>query len=181
MPAVLKAYDFSGIGTLVDVAGGHGHVLTSVLREYPQMRGVLFDLEHVIAGSGPLLAVSGVQSRVRAEPGDFFKAVPAGGDAYIMKHIIHDWDDERAVAILSNTRKALDGKPQGRVILLEAVLAASNAPDFAKLLDLEMMLFPGGRERTAEEFGALFDRAGFTLTTVVPTESMLSVVEARTR
>jgi O-methyltransferase domain/Dimerisation domain len=181
MPAVLKAYDFSGIGTLVDVAGGHGHVLTSVLREYPQMRGVLFDLEHVIAGSGPVLTASGVQSRVRAEPGDFFKAVPAGGDAYIMKHIIHDWDDERAAAILSNIRKALNGKPQGRVILLEAVLAAGNAADFAKLLDLEMMLFPGGRERTAEEFGALFDRAGFTLTTVVPTESMLSIVEARTR
>lgn len=181
MPAVLKAYDFSGIGTLVDVAGGHGHVLTSVLRDYPPMRGVLFDLEHVIAGSGPLLAASGVQNRVRAESGDFFKAVPAGGDAYIMKHIIHDWDDERAAAILSNIRKALDGKPQGRVILLEAVLAAGNAPDFAKLLDLEMMLFPGGRERTAEEFGALFNRAGFTLTRVVPTESMLSVVEARTR
>ena len=181
MPAVLQAYDFSGIGTLVDVAGGHGHVLTSVLRDYRQMRGVLFDLEHVIAGSGPLLAVSGVQSRVRAEPGDFFKAVPAGGDAYIMKHIIHDWDDERAATILSNIRKALDGKPQGRVILLEAVLAADNAPDFAKLLDLEMMLFPGGRERTAKEFVELFDRAGFTLTTVVPTESMLSVVEARAR
>ena len=181
MPAVLKAYDFSGIGTLVDVAGGHGHVLTSVLRDYPQMRGVLFDLEHVTAGSGPLLAASGVQNRVRAESGDFFKAVPAGGDAYIMKHIIHDWDDGRAAAILSNIRKALDGKPQGRVILLEAVLAAGNAPDFAKLLDLEMMLFPGGRERTAEEFGALFNRAGFTLTKVVPTESMLSVVEARAR
>jgi hypothetical protein len=181
MPAVLKAYDFSGIGTLVDVAGGHGHVLTSVLREYPQMRGVLFDLGHVIAGSGPLLAASGVQNRVRTESGDFFKAVPAGGDAYIMKHIIHDWDDERAATILSNIRKALDGKSQGRVILLEAVLAAGNAPDFAKLLDLEMMLFPGGRERTAEEFGALFERAGFTLTTAVPTESMLSVVEARTR
>jgi O-methyltransferase domain/Dimerisation domain len=181
MPAVLKAYDFSGIGTLIDVAGGHGHVLTSVLREHPQMRGVLFDLEHVIAGSGPLLAASGVQNRVRAESGDFFKAVPAGGDAYIMKHIIHDWDDERAAAILSNIRKALDGKPEGRVILLEAVLAAGNAPDFAKLLDLEMMLFPGGRERTAEEFGALFDRVGLKLTKVVPTESMLSVVEARTR
>jgi hypothetical protein len=181
MPAVLKAYDFSGIGTLVDVAGGHGHVLASVLRDYPQMRGVLFDVEHVIAGSGPPLAASGAQNRIRAECGDFFKAVPAGGDAYIMKHIIHDWDDDRATAILSNIRKALDGKPQGRVILLEAVLAPGNAPDFAKLLDLEMMLFPGGRERTAEEFGALFNRAGFTLTRVVPTESMLSVVEARTR
>ena len=179
MPAVLKVYDFSGIGTLVDVAGGHGHVLTSVLREYPQMHGVLFDLDHVTAGSAPLLAASGVGDRVRTESGDFFKAVPAGGDAYIMKHIIHDWDDDRAVAILTSIRKALEGKPQGRVILLEAVLASDNRPDFGKLLDLEMLLLPGGRERTAEEFAALFTRAGFTLTNVVPTESMLSVVEGR--
>jgi hypothetical protein len=180
MPAVLKVYDFSGIGTLVDVAGGHGHVLTSVLKEYPQMRGVLFDLDHVIAGAAPLLAASGVEDRVRTESGDFFKAVPAGGDAYIMKHIIHDWDDDRAVAILTAIRRALDGKPQGRVILLEAALAADNAPDFGKLVDLEMLLLPGGRERTADEFGALFQRAGLKLTNVVPTESMLSVVEART-
>jgi hypothetical protein len=181
MPAVLKAYDFGGIDTLVDVAGGHGHVLTSVLRKYPRMRGVLFDLEHVIAGSGPLLAASGVQDRVRTEGGDFFEAVPTGGDAYIMKHIVHDWDDERAAAVLSNIREALEGTPKGRVILLEAVLTEGNTPDFAKFLDLEMMLFPGGRERSAKDFGALFDRTGFKLTRVVPTESMLSVVEARTR
>ena len=179
MPAVLKVYDFSGIGTLVDIAGGHGHVLTSVLREYPQMRGVLFDLEHVIAGSAPLLAASGVGDRVRTESGDFFKAVPVGGDAYIMKHIIHDWDDDRSVAILSSIRRALEGKPQGGVILLEAALAPGNGPDFGKLIDLEMMLLPGGRERTAAEFAALFTRAGLELSNVVPTESMLSVVEAR--
>jgi hypothetical protein len=179
MPAVLEVYDFSGIATLVDIAGGHGHVLTSVLKAYPQMRGVLFDLEHVIAGAGPLLAASGVGDRVRTESGDFFKAVPAGGDAYIMKHIIHDWDDDRAVAILTAIRKALDGKPQGRVILLEAALAPGNAPDFGKLVDLEMLLLPGGRERTADEFGTLFQRAGFRLSNVVPTKSMLSVIEAR--
>jgi hypothetical protein len=179
MPAVLEVYDFSGIGTLVDVAGGHGHVLTSVLKAYPQMRGVLFDVDHVIAGAGPLLQASGVADRVRTESGDFFKAVPAGGDAYIMKHIIHDWDDDRSVAILSAIRKALEGKPQGRVILLEAALAPGNAPDFGKLVDLEMLLLPGGRERTADEFGALFERAGFTLTNVMPTKSMLSVIEAR--
>jgi hypothetical protein len=179
MPAVLEVYDFSGIGTLVDIAGGHGHVLTSVLTAYPQMRGVLFDLEHVIAGAGPLLAASGVGDRVRTESGDFFKAVPAGGDAYIMKHIIHDWDDDRAVAILTAIRKALDGKPHGRVILLEAALAPGNAPDFGKLVDLEMLLLPGGRERTADEFGALFQRAGLALSNVVPTRSMLSVIEAR--
>ena len=179
MPAVLEVYDFSGIGTLVDIAGGHGHVLTSVLKEYPRMRGVLFDLDHVIAGAGPLLAASGIGDRVRTESGDFFKAVPAGGDAYIMKHIIHDWDDDRAVAILSAIRKALDGKPQGRVILLEAALAPGNAPDFGKLVDLEMLLLPGGRERTADEFGALFQRAGLKLSNVVPTKSMLSVIEGR--
>jgi hypothetical protein len=179
MPAVLKAYDFSGIDVLVDIAGGHGHVLTSVLREYPSMRGVLFDLDHVIAGAGPLLTASGTADRVRTESGDFFKAVPSGGDAYIMKHIIHDWDDERSVAILRSIRRALEGRKNGRVILLEAVLDEGNAPDFGKLVDLEMMLLPGGRERTASEFAALFERAGFKLSTIVPTESMLKVVEAR--
>ena len=179
MPSVLKVYDFSGINVLVDIAGGHGQVLTSVLREYPSMRGVLFDLDHVIAGAGPLLAASGTQDRVRTETGDFFKSVPAGGDAYIMKHIIHDWDDERAGAILSAIRKALDGKADGRVILLEAVVATGNVPDLGKLIDLEMMMLPGGRERTQEEFAALFARSGFALSKIVPTESMLSVIEAR--
>ena len=100
--AALKAYDFSGIQMLVDVAGGHGHVLTAVLRQYPAMRGVLFDLEHVIAGAAPLIDASGVRDRVETVSGDFFKAVPPGGDAYIMKNIIHDWDDDRAIAILKN-------------------------------------------------------------------------------
>jgi hypothetical protein len=179
MPAVLAASDFTGIEVLVDVAGGHGHVLTSVLRGYPSMRGVLFDVAHVIAGAGPLLAASGVQDRCSTESGDVFKGVPSGGDAYIMKHIIHDWDDERSLTILRNIRRALDGKPQGRRILLEAVLAADNAPDFGTLLDLARMLMPGGRERTAGEFATLFAGAGFTLSRVVPTASMLSVVEAR--
>ena len=152
MPAVLEAYDFSGIGDAGRRRRRTRHVLTSVLREYPQMRGVLFDLDHVVAGARPRSAASGVGDRVRTESGDFFKAVPAGGDAYIMKHIIHDWDDDRALTILQNIRKALDGKPQGRVILLEAVLPPGNAPDFGKLIDLEMLLLPGGRERTAEEF-----------------------------
>ena len=179
MPAVLKAYDFSGIDVLVDVAGGHGHVLTSVLRAYPAMRGVLSDVDHVIAGAGPLLAAAGVGDRCRTETIDFFKAVPAGGDAYIMKHIIHDWDDDRAVTILSNIRTALGASKTGRLLLLEAVIAAGDVADFGKLLDLEMMLMPGGRERTADEFAALFKRAGFALTRVVPTESMLSVIEGR--
>ena len=179
MPAVLEVYDFSGIDVLVDVAGGHGHVLTSVLRAYPSMRGVLSDIEHVVAGAGPLIEAAGVKDRCRVEVCDFFAAVPSGGDAYIMKHIIHDWQDDQSVAILSNIRTALGGRAGGRLILLEAVVPSGNEPNLSKLIDLEMMLMPGGRERTAEEFSALFARAGFVLTRIVPTESMLSVVEGR--
>jgi hypothetical protein len=176
-PAALAAYDFSGIKVLVDIAGGHGMILASILRKHPQMRGILFDLQHVLAGNR--LEEFGVKDRVQAVAGDFFREVPKGGDAYIMKHIIHDWDDDRALAILKNIHTALEGKPGGRVILLETVLLPGNQPDMGKLIDLEMLLLPGGKERTADEFAALFDRAGFALTRIVPTQSPLSVVEAR--
>ena len=179
IPAVLEAYDFSGIDVLVDVAGGHGQVLTSVLNKYPTMRGVLFDVDHVIAGAGPLLERSGVAARVRTESGDFFAAVPEGGDAYIMKHIIHDWDDPEALTILRNIHARLQGKPHGRVILVESVIPSDNAPNFGKLIDLEMMVLPGGRERTAAEFKSLFERAGFSQMRVIPTQAPLWVVEAR--
>jgi hypothetical protein len=177
IPAALDVYDFSGIGTLVDVAGGHGQVLTSVLQRYPAMRGVLADLEHVLAGARPRILELGLEDRCRTEAIDFFKAVPAGGDAYIMKHIIHDWDDDRAALILQNIRKAM--QPGGRVILLESVLLPGNQPDFGKIIDLEMLLMPGGKERSEAEFRALFQRAGFELTRIVPTKSALSVIEAR--
>src|SRR5262245_5341394 len=178
VPAVLEAYDFSGIGTLVDVAGGHGQVLTSIVRKYPAMRGILMDLDHVIAGAKPKIDASGVGDRVQTATGDFFKAVPAGGDAYIMKHIIHDWDDDRAVQILRSIHTAFGSKP-GKVLLLESVLPSNNEPGIGRVLDVEMMFMPGGRERTADEYAALFDRAGFQLTQVVPTKSPISVVEAR--
>jgi hypothetical protein len=178
MPAVLDAYDFGGISVLVDVAGGHGGILTAVLQKYPSMRGILMDVDHVIAGARPKIAAQKLQDRCEAVAGDFFEAVPAGGDAYIMKHIIHDWDDERASAILRNIRTALAGKRQGKVILLEAVIQAGNAPDLGKLLDLEMLMMPGGRERTAEEFRTLFARSGFEMTRIVATQSPLNVIEA---
>lgn len=176
IPAALEAYDFSGIGTIVDVAGGHGHVLTSILQAYPPMRGVLADLDHVLAGAEPRIREMGLSGRCRTEVIDFFKAVPAGGDAYIMKHIIHDWDDERSIVILKNIRKAMN--PGGRVILLDSVLTPANQPDLGKVIDIEMLLMPGGRERTEEEFRSLFERAGFRLTRVIPTKSPLSVIEA---
>jgi len=178
---VLEAYDFSGINVLVDVAGGHGAVLTSILQKYPAMRGILMDIDHVVAGAHPKIQALNLHGRCQAAAGDFFKAVPEGGDAYIMKHIIHDWDDDRASTILKNIAQALQGKPNGKVILIEAVVQPAGVPDPAKLLDLEMMMMPGGRERTAEEFRALFAKSGLELTRIVPTKSMESVVEGRPR
>jgi O-methyltransferase/methyltransferase family protein len=178
IPTVLEAYDFSGIDTLVDVAGGHGAVLTSILQKYPSMRGVLCDVDHVIAGAKPKIAALNLQDRCETTAVDFFKAVPAGGDAYIMKHIIHDWDDERASVILKNIRTALDGKRHGKVILLESVIRTGPESNLAKLMDLEMLMMPGGRERTEDEFRALFAKSGFELTRIVPTQSPVSVIEA---
>ena len=167
--AVVDAYDFSGIETLIDIAGGHGRLLAGVLEAYPSMHGVLFDLPHVLEGAPRV-------SRCEYVSGDFFVSVPSGGDAYIMKHIIHDWDDERALKILGNIRQAM--KPDGRVLLVEAVIADGNNQDFGKLLDLEMLVSPGGKERTAAEYEELFTRAGLRLTRILPTKSPYSVIEA---
>lgn len=175
--AVLNAYDFSGITKMVDVAGGHGGQLSAILRQYPSMQGVLFDLPHVIDSAGPLLDAAGVRERCELVSGDFFHSVPAGGDAYIMKWIIHDWDDERSVTILKNCRRAMvEG---GRVLLVEMVVPPGNGPDLSKFMDLNMMVMTGGCERTAAQFSDLFSRAGFTLTRIVPTASMFCVIEAR--
>jgi len=144
------------------------------------MRGILMDLDHVIVGAKPLIEAAGVADRCQAVAGDFFKAVPPGGDAYVMKHIIHDWDDERAAQILRAIHTAM-GSKHGKVILLEGVLAPGNEPGLGKIMDLEMLLLPGGRERSAEEFRALFDRAGFDLARIVPTASPVCVIEAQKR
>lgn len=174
--AITEAYDFSGVETLVDVAGGHGVLLASVLRANPALRGVLFDLPHVLEGAPETLERAGVKERVEVAAGDFFSLVPAGADTYMLKHIIHDWDDERAALILNNIRRAM--RADGRVLLFEAVVPAGNAPDFGKLMDLEMLVSPGGVERTEREFRELLAQAGLRLTRVVPTRSYLSVVEA---
>jgi len=175
--AAIEVYDFSGIGLLVDVAGGHGEVLMSILRACPSVKGILADVGHVVEGAKPRIASAGLSDRMQAVACDFFQSVPAGGDAYIMKHIIHDWDDERASTILKNIATAM-GTKKGKVILLESVIAVGNTPDFGKFIDIEMLLFPGGRERTADEFQSLFARSGFHMTKVVPTKSPLSVIEA---
>lgn len=156
---------------------GHGRVPTSVLNAYPKMRGVLFDLPYVVEGARPLIAELGLGHRCRAEAGDMFAGVPASGDAYIMKHIIHDWDDAPALAILGNIRQAMHGR-RGKVILIESVIDDGNQADLGKFIDYETLQLTGGRERTEEQFRALFAEAGFHLTRIVPTKSPLSIVEA---
>jgi hypothetical protein len=172
--AVIEGYDFKGIQTLVDVAGGHGRLLKAILEANPSMNGVLFDQPQVIEGAKA--GMSNTTQRCELRSGDFFAAVPEGADAYIMKHIIHDWDDERALVILQNIKRAM--RSDGRVLLVEAVVTAGNEPDLAKLLDIEMLVSPGGKERTATEYKDLFARAGLRLTRIVPTKSPYSVIEA---
>lgn len=175
--AAIEAYDFSQYGVIVDVGGGHGEVLTSILEACPGARGVLAEVVHVVEGARRRIAGAGLSDRCQAVECDFFTAVPLGGDAYVMKHIIHDWDDARASTILRNIGTAM-GARRGAVILLESVVPSGPEPDLGKFIDIEMLLWPGGRERTAEEFRTLFERAGFDLTKIVSTKSPLSVIEA---
>ena len=173
--ALLEAYDFSGIGKLVDVGGGHGYLLSAILQKYPQMQGVLFDAPSVIAGAREVTASRGLQARCDTIAGDFFESVPSGGDAYIMKHIIHDWEDEKALRILRNCHQATT--KDGKVLVVEMVIPEGNTPSPSKLLDLEMLVFLHSFERTEAEYRALYEQAGFELTRVVTTQSPYSVIE----
>ncbi|HEU4769194.1 MAG TPA: methyltransferase [Pyrinomonadaceae bacterium] len=174
--AVIEGYDFAGVNKLVDIAGGHGRLLTEIVEANPTMQGVLFDMPQVIEGARQNVGKSSAADRVELVAGDFFASVPAGGDVYIMKHIIHDWDDERSVAILKNIKQAMN--PGGRVLLVEFVVSEGNTQDFSKLMDIEMLVSPGGKERTAAEYKELFEQAGLRLTRVLPTKSAYSVIEA---
>jgi len=175
--ATADAYDFVGVGTLMDVAGGHGLLLATVLRRHKKMRGVLFDLPHVAAGANATFSRAGITSRVQIESGDFFKELPEGSDAIIMKHILHDWDDDSAIRILQACHRALG--PRGKVLIVDPVVPSGNAPHYGKLLDLEMLvLTPRGRERTKAEFAKLLHSAGFRLSRVIATESPMSIIEA---
>jgi hypothetical protein len=175
--ATSDAYDFKGVETLMDVAGGHGLLLATVLRRHKKMRGILFDLPHVAANAGMTFTRAGITGRVRIESGDFFKELPSGANAIMMKHIIHDWDDDSATRILQACHRALDTR--GKVLIVDTVVPPGNVPHYGKLLDLEMLvLTPRGRERTKTEFATLLRGAGFRLSRVIPTESPLSIVEA---
>ena len=174
--AITAAYDFNGIERLADVGGGHGALLATILRRYPEMQGVLFDRSEIVAGV-PDDRFAGCEGRISIEAGSFFERVPDGCDAYIMKHIIHDWGDEQCRTILELMREKLP--KQGRVLVCDMVVSGDAGPTPAKLLDIEMLVMTvGGKERSEAEFRELFASAGLKLNRIVPTERPICVVEA---
>jgi hypothetical protein len=173
--AVLGAYDFSGLTKVVDVGGGHGSLLRAVLKDYPDARGTLFDLPHVVDSARQYFEQDNLTNRAELVAGDLFKEVPAGGDIYMMKYIIHDWTDDRAATILENCAKAMG--PDSRVLIVEFVIPPPGEPNYGKLLDLEILLKEGGRERTEVEYADLLKGVGLRLNRVIPTQSPLSIVE----
>jgi O-methyltransferase domain/Dimerisation domain len=174
MGAVVSAYDFSQFRTVVDVGGGHGALLTAILSVTPGLRGVLLDHPYVAEGAKPHLAAAGVLDRCEVVGGDMFTEVPGGGDAYVFSRVIHDWDDARAAAALASCRRAMG--PAGQLLLIEEVIPPGDTPAYGKLSDLNMLVGPGGRERTQAEYRALYAAAGFELTQVIPTPSRMSII-----
>lgn len=176
-PAVAEALDVTGIAKLVDVGGGHGSLLAAILKRNPGLRGIAYDRPEVIenARKDAHVTEKGVAERCELVAGSFFESVPPGADACIMKYILHDWEDELCVRILSNCRKSMGAK--GKVFVVDNVIPAGNDPHWGKLLDLHMLVIAGGRERTKEEFEKIFGAAGFRLVRVVPTKCPLSIVE----
>jgi len=173
--ALHAAYSFSGINKIMDVGGGHGGLITSILQKNPGMTGILFDAPEVIAGAKEKIETSDIADRCEMVAGNFFQSVPAGADTIILKWIIHDWNDEQSVSILKNCHRALP--ENGKLILVEAVVPETSEPHFSKFIDLNMLVITGGRERTEAEFRKLYEDSGFKLTQVVPTESPFSVIE----
>jgi hypothetical protein len=179
----LRVYDFAGLRRIVDVGGGYGVLLASILDGYPTARGVLFDLPHAVEGARTHLASAGVADRCACIAGDFFDSVPSGGDAYLLKAVIHDWNDERCTAILRNCRGAMsDG---GKLLIIERVMPArvkaSSAHRAITRADLNMLVALTGRERTEAEFCALLDSSGFRLANVIATGVEYSIIEALPR
>lgn len=176
IPAILSAYDFSGAATIADIAGGVGHLLGAVLQKYPDAKGVLFEIPQVLENAPAMLDSYRVADRVETVAGSFTEAIPVTADIYMLKHIIHDWYDDKNEKILRNIRDVMPD--DARVLIIDAVIPPGNDPHPGKILDLEMLISPGGMERTAEEFESLLTKSGFKMTRIIPTQSPVSIVEA---
>ncbi len=172
---IAEAYDFSNFNSLVDVGGGHGILLKTILKTTPSLQGVLFDMHSVVEGADSLLDGEGLNSRIQIRGGDFFKSVPRDADAYILKNIIHDWNDVKAGEILRNCREAMSSG--GKVLLAEDVIPDGNNPSPAKIADIEMMVIPGGFERTEKEYQILLSKAGLKLNRIISTGTDVSIIE----
>lgn len=177
--AILDAYDLSEFATVADIGGGNGSQLIEILKRHTGMNGILFDLPHVIERARGKISSSGVQDRCTLVSGSFFDAVPDGADAYIMRHIIHDWDDEKCRTILNNCHRAMSST--SKLLVIESVIPPGNDFFPGKFLDLVMMLIPGGKERTEDEYRTLFSECGFELTRIVPTGTDVSIIEGKKR
>jgi hypothetical protein len=181
--AVAATYDFAPLHTLVDVGGGNGALLIGILRAHPHLHGIVFDQPHAVERARQEIAKRGLAERCRTVGGDFFKELPTGGDAYVLKHVIHDWDDERAVTILENCRRAMGAS--GKLLLVEGVypprIDQSLESRGAAANDLNMLVNTGGRQRAEHEFRELFAAAGFTLTKIIPTPMNIAVIEGAPR
>jgi hypothetical protein len=175
--AIVAAYDFSRFEKIVDVGGGQGRLISMILKANPTVRGILFDTPNQTPGAARLFEQEEIADRCKTETGDFLESVPEGGDAYLLKHIIHDWDDARAIEILKNCRRSMS--KDARLLLMEEIVAGDSDFAPAKVLDLQQLLMPGGRERTAEEYRRLLEAAGFELTDVIRTQSSLSIIESK--
>jgi hypothetical protein len=175
-PAVAEAFDFSRFGTVADIGGASGNLLAAVLARHAKPRGILFDLPHVVRDAPALLKARGVADRVRIETGSFFETVPAGADAYMLSHVIHDWSEEQCLTILGHVRRAVP--KDGRLLIVEMVLPPGDEFHPGKILDITMLVMPGGQERTPDEYAGLLGKARFQMERIVPTASAVSIVEA---
>jgi ubiquinone/menaquinone biosynthesis C-methylase UbiE len=173
--AMLDAYDLTGIRTVADIGGGNGSMLITVLRQYPEMRAILFDRPGVIERARAAIERAGLLGRCQLVAGSFLERVPRGADAYLLRHILHNWDDDHAVVILERVHEAM-GK-EGRLLVVDRIIPPGNEPMFGKVMDLNMLVMLGGAERTEDEFRHIFDRAGFRLTRIVPSAAEVSVIE----
>lgn len=175
--AILDAYDFSGIRVLADIGGGNGSLLTAVLRQYPNIRGILFDLPGVVERATASVQDAGVEERCHLVAGNFFESVPKGADAYLLRHIIHDWNDEKATRILQTVHHAMG--QEGRLLVTENVIPTGKDPSCSKLLDLAMLVALGGQERTETEYRALYETTGFRVARIVPLHAEVNIIEGR--